>query len=179
MEIYKQFVQNKHKQHISISIIGLYCFCLLTLVFNACDADTNIDEVTIVSGHIVHTSDYCGGPPPPEELLEELATEKPLTNTTFYVRSGTSNDVTAPVITEFTTNDDGAFAILAADGDYVAVTAAKLNAYTDPFWGNTPECQMWLATPDLVFSINGTYTPDTLLMHISCNGCTPPPPIME
>jgi hypothetical protein len=41
---------------------------------------------------ITQTHSYCGGAEPPDELLQELATPRPLSGITFYIKNSETNN---------------------------------------------------------------------------------------
>ncbi len=131
----------KTKFHIFPQKILLRKWCILLLLsagsLSSChtskaSAGHEVPGITYtVNGSVTQTSSYCGGANPPRELLRQLAIPIPYPNKTFYIKAGTVNDLTMPVITSFTTDSIGNFSIHLPAGTYAIVLKeqlAQLNA---------------------------------------------------
>ncbi len=152
---------------------------LLLVLFTNNSCDDLPELITEVSGTIIKTASYCGGAAPTDEILAELATPAPYIGT-LYLKQGTINDPLEPALATITTDENGDFSIVLAEGDYIIVTAEHLGDYTNdyPWWPDVSSeyCQNWLATPYISFTVNDAYTPTTYNIHLACNPCVPPPP---
>ncbi len=78
-----------------------------------------------ISGRVVQTRDYCGGFAPPEELLESLRKEKPYPNKELFVRAGTINKYSQPILQRFVSDAEGDFKISLPPGAYCVVESSK------------------------------------------------------
>ena len=78
-----------------------------------------------VSGKVIQTNEYCGGANPSEEIIEALRKEKPLPDKRLFVRAGTLNKITRPVLQSFTTDAEGNFEISLPPGDYCVIEEGK------------------------------------------------------
>ncbi|MBI5501974.1 MAG: hypothetical protein HY907_17150 [Deltaproteobacteria bacterium] len=76
-------------------------------------------------GRLTTTSSYCGGPQPPQELLDDLATPRPAGGMSLVVSPGGAYDPSQPETTRLTTDGDGRFSFAAAAGTYCIVVIAK------------------------------------------------------
>jgi hypothetical protein len=115
---------------------------------------------------LTKTGSYCGGAAPPQALLDELATPKPLSGVQFYIRKGTANKTTDPVIADGTTLPSGVISLLLEEGEYYLVF---MNKVSDRYYNEIYEkykngdanhaaidkvCfDNWLSTPDLAFTV--------------------------
>ena len=81
----------------------------------------NVPAGADISGRVLQTSSYCGGAAPPPELLQELATPKPLANKTLYIKNGTANS-NSPSL-PFTSDSEGRFTLALSAGAYCIVEA--------------------------------------------------------
>jgi hypothetical protein len=124
------------------------------------------------------TESYCGGAAPPDFLLRELATPKPLSETEIFIRQGTENDVTVPILTSAKTDKDGLVQFTLLPGDYLVVLTDKKDDrtyneilqkysqktdYTDVV---DKQClDRWLATPEIVLHVKER-SPNTFRLNI-------------
>jgi hypothetical protein len=119
-----------------------------------------------VSIFATFTESYCGGAAPPDFLLRELATPKPLSETEIFIRQGTENDVTVPILTSAETDKDGLVQFTLLPGDYLVVLNDKkdnrtyneiLQNYsqkTDYSEAVDKHClDRWLTTPEIVLHV--------------------------
>lgn len=84
---------------------------------------TTINTV-LVNGIITSTESYCGGAPPPSDLLAELNTPKPIVQIELFIRKDV-NDISKPILYTVTTDDKGQFSITLPVGNYVVVDSRK------------------------------------------------------
>jgi hypothetical protein len=86
---------------------------ILAIVLIACSCTTTTSSINInVAGKIYNNSEYNGGPPPPQEILDALAVYHLSANQLFYVRNTTNYAPYTQIITSFTTD---AYAIISKD----------------------------------------------------------------
>lgn len=136
--------------------------CILWVFFAGLAAIVQAQAVH-VKGVFYSTSSYCGGAPPPPDLLYELQRPKPLANAVFYLRRGSENQTEQPILEEIRSNEDGEVDFYLWPGTYVLVEARKKdriylnqvllqtqnNAYQQP--ADKACLEKWLAEPVLVF----------------------------
>lgn len=79
-----------------------------------------------VFGTALQTQSYCGGAAPPQEIIDGLATPKPLANKTLYLKNGSTNSQ-GPYLA-FTTDSQGRFALSLPAGTYCVVEDYKRDA---------------------------------------------------
>lgn len=84
-----------------------------------------------VSGKVVEMKEYCGGANPSEEIRDSLRKEKPYPNKELWIRPGTANGMTNPVL-HFATDAKGNFRIRLPEGDYCIVEEQKKNELETP-----------------------------------------------
>lgn len=77
-----------------------------------------------VAGTLTESFQYCGGAPPPEEMLKELNTPKPLGNYQLFLRLKI-NDILQPIYKSVTTDSLGRFSFKLAPGKYSVVDIKK------------------------------------------------------
>ena len=73
---------------------------------------------SIVKGVVNQTNSYCGGARPPDDLLEELAKPKPLTNYKLYIKKNTPSIIDAIIMDSVITDKNGRFNIRLKKGNY-------------------------------------------------------------
>lgn len=133
-----------------------------------------------VKGKILHTADYCGGAAPSEEIIKNLATEKPLANTQLFLKAGNSDLRDKPILQTLTTDANGNFELSVAAGTYSLVVREKTQDFSKGImakFGNTPECISWQNSPNIVIVVKkSSKKAITYKTHIDCNKCLPPRP---
>jgi hypothetical protein len=106
---------------------GLYMVTLM-LIWMACKPSEDATRSTggkqkqaVLRLQLTSTSTWCGGAEPPPWLLEDLATPKALPSKKVYVRKGDTNDLSAPIIAEGTSNESGSVLLNLQPGTYSLV----------------------------------------------------------
>jgi hypothetical protein len=90
-------------------------------------------SLVLVKGYVTSTEDYCDGARPSEELLEDLAKERPLANKILYVKVGVQNKHSNRLVKKIKTNANGRFEIWLKPGlSYYFVEEWKAKAFTVP-----------------------------------------------
>lgn len=79
-----------------------------------------------VSGKILITNPYCGGPAPTEEMTRLANTPLPFAGCKLYVRADTFNNAAKPVIAEFVADTNGNFSIQLPPGKYCLIQEEQL-----------------------------------------------------
>ncbi len=143
-----------------------------------------------VSGRVVQTSEYCGGAAPTEEMLESLRKEKPFPHKELFIRAGTLNKYSWPIVQKFTSDAEGSFKIALPPGDYCVVDASKKDELKIPATakGNQKEgesrancLQKWYRTCDKILNVGKQNLKGVVIkFHHPCNPpCAPggPPPM--
>jgi hypothetical protein len=112
------------------------------------------------------TSSYCGGARPPEELLQELQSPKPLSFKEIVIRQGRANDVEGEIVFEGASDQEGNLKVLLKPGEYCLMSAEKkdrqyFNSLLKKFAVETESYSVidkiclenWLSEPDLTFTV--------------------------
>ncbi len=89
----------------------LFSIFILFLITSSFTLLKKTNGNVIVKGHITQTFSYCGGARPPEELLQELGTPKPMRNKTIYIKTGTANKSSKPICKKVITDENGDFSV--------------------------------------------------------------------
>jgi|LSPZ01.1.fsa_nt_gi hypothetical protein len=76
---------------------------------------------------ITQTSNYCGGPPPSHEMIQELNTPKAYANQTFYLRPGNKNSLNYKELIKVKTDSTGTIRTKLKSGNYVLLFASQVN----------------------------------------------------
>lgn len=103
----------------------IFLFAFLVSLSSFSPKDSSIIKTVKISGKITMTSSYCGGAAPPQELLNELATPRPVAGMKLYVRKGSSNS-NGPVVAADTTAADGSFSFDLPPGTYCILSEEQL-----------------------------------------------------
>ena len=143
-----------------------------------------------VSGRVVQTSEYCGGAAPTEEMLESLRKEKPFPHKELFIRAGTLNKYSRPIVQKFTSDAEGSFKIALPPGDYCVVDASKKDELKIPATakGNPKEgesraacLQKWYRACDKTLTVGKQNLKGVVIkFHHPCNPpCSTggPPPV--
>ena len=75
-----------------------------------------------ISGKIEMTGGYCGGAPPPKELLERARQKRPLADYKLYIIEGSENTRHATIIDSTVTDSNGIFEFYLPAGEYVLLS---------------------------------------------------------
>jgi hypothetical protein len=73
---------------------------------------------------ITQTNQYCGGAPPPRELLDKIATPRPFEKKVLYIRKNT-NDLRAKILYTVVTDSLGTAVLTLPVGKYTVVDDDK------------------------------------------------------
>jgi hypothetical protein len=151
-------------------VLVLYC-TLAACPSKEMATDNNSDKKPIDRRHTVEikfteTSSYCGGAAPPQELLDQLATPQPISGIEYFIKLGTTNKLSDPVVTTGRADQNGIVHLLLNEGDYYLVFAEKKDDkhYNELFEKykngdsnhepiNKTCLDTWLATPDYAFTV--------------------------
>lgn len=74
---------------------------------------------------LTHSSSYCGGAAPSEELLNELQTPKPFANKKLYLKRGNQNTVESKILREVVADSLGIIKLQLTPGYYFLVDEEK------------------------------------------------------
>jgi len=103
---------------------SIFLHFILILSISSCVAQKSKNKMYIISGKVTETSDYCGGARPPEELIEQLKTPKPLADKVLIIKSGKNNSLTKS-IQKTKTDPYGNFTLVLKAGTYCIVDEEK------------------------------------------------------
>jgi len=142
------------------------------------------NPLVLIEGTITETHSYCGGARPPEDLIKELRTPKPITaQYKLYIRKD-SNDLQKPILYTVLTDTLGKFSIKLPIGKYVFVdankkdkdtyskTLAKYKTENSQTSAIDIECyKQYIATPDFTVEVtkNSSKLAITHNYHRDCN----------
>lgn len=103
---------------------GNLVVCLMLVALAACTAQKNKAKMYIVTGTVTQTAQYCGGANPGQEMLNELEKPRPLADKVLWVRSGTTNNLTKPVL-KTKSDPYGNFTLILKAGKYCLIDEEK------------------------------------------------------
>ncbi len=133
-------------------------------------------------GVVESTSSYCGGAPPPPQLLEQLATPRPEPGYRLLARRGQDNIADAPVFAETVTDDQGRFLLDLEPGWWCFVGEDKRTLSEDQAasWGASHECvDDWFRTCESTLLLEDQPAQGLIIglrRGCSANPCIPAPP---
>jgi hypothetical protein len=145
------------------------------------------DTKVKVNGTVIRYGVYCGGAEPSEEQLAEIQKPQPWSTKKLFVKKGKVNDLSAPVLLEFTTDKEGKFSIDLPPGDYCIVDEYKvkksnytgmLKTYKEPtelYGAVDKKClETYFKTPELVFTVSDGMKDLQVVFHDRCSWLGPP-----
>lgn len=71
-----------------------------------------------VSGIVMQTSSYCGGAAPPDFIIKELETPRPLAGKKLHIIKGDTNIANRPIVLSFISDSAGKFSFRVEPGLY-------------------------------------------------------------
>lgn len=80
-----------------------------------------------VSGKVTKSGSYCGGAFPSEETLQNAQAVIPLNGFMVYVKKGSENKLSSPVLDSASTNSDGDYSFKLPKGEYVLLRKNQLD----------------------------------------------------
>lgn len=114
---------------------------------------------------LTHTSSYCGGAAPSDELINELNTPVPYANKKLYLKKGSVNTLESKMIKEVVSDSLGRIRLSLIPGKYFLVEEEKkdrkyydyvMKTYAEQTKEEGPvdkECfDKWFATPELIIT---------------------------
>jgi len=122
-----------------------------------------------VTLNVTMTSNYCGGAPPPEEMLEKLNTPKKFTNQSFFV--STQKSLMDNLI-EMKTTSAGTLDISLEMGTYYVFLPQKISAKLSGNDKSEAECEKWKNTPNGSFNVSNENSV-SFNIHKTCDDCSP------
>jgi hypothetical protein len=136
---------------------------------------TTAQQKVLVKGYITSTEDYCNGARPSEEMLQDLATEKPIANKIIYLKTSLKNPKCTSGFTKVKTDEHGRFEVLLKSGtEYYFVEEWKAKAFVAP--KNTRELTWDLKclrerynTADFVLKVSNSNNQVHINYHKPCN----------
>lgn len=160
-----------------VKIFSSFLFFCLTIFCNKKEDSKKYE----VKGELKYTSSYCGGARPPDEMLLELQTPKPLHGKKIFIKKGKQNEADLELIDSAVTDINGHFFLLLPSGDYVAVGEEKkdkkycnalLKKHAKATQYNSAidvEClNNWFKTPDFTFTVKNS---NQVVNHVYHKGC--------
>lgn len=102
----------------------------MAFLFYSCSTNKSIPASLInlkkIEGRLTYTLPYCNGVAPSPEEIEILNTPIPYL-TKLYLKQGTSNTETNPIIDSVVTDSSGAYTFEELPGDYVILLPSQVN----------------------------------------------------
>lgn len=80
-----------------------------------------------VSGTITTAGSYCGGAAPTDEMLRKVQAVRPMSGFTIYVKKGTENNVSSPIIDSTNTDGNGNYSLSLEPGSYILLQKNQLD----------------------------------------------------
>jgi len=80
-----------------------------------------------ISGKVTTAGSYCGGVAPTEEMLQRVQARRPMSGFVIYVKKGTENRLTSPIIDSTYTNSNGEYSFELPKGEYVLIQKNQLD----------------------------------------------------
>ncbi len=118
------------------------CLTIFLLLSFIADLSAQISRKKLfsVSGSVTHTSDYCGGVPPSEGLLELMHKPKPLAEAKVFFRSGKTNNEKQRIAAAVTCDEQGRFSVQLPKGSYCVVLEEKAVPFRAPTKSDHMQC---------------------------------------
>ncbi len=144
---------------------------LVVIILSSCTSNTTSDTINI-TGKINNNSEYNGGAPPPQEVLDALAVYNPSANQLFYVRNAANYAPFTQVITSFTTDANGNYSLNLPVGSYAILCKDKYDFEQNQM--ATVDC-FYLQQPDKILNVVNTLKIYNWSYTAKANVCTPHP----
>jgi len=143
-------------------------FVAIVLISASCQKKVSkTDNMVAVTITVTQTSSYCGGAAPPDYVLQELMTPRPLSGHAVFIREGDDNDISKPVIADGVSDAIGQIRLNLRPGNYCLVFGnkkdrgfademiSKFSAPSASYSAVDRAClEAWLLTSELVFEVN-------------------------
>lgn len=116
-------------------------------------------EEIMVTGKVTQTTNYCGGAPPPQEMLQQLHTPKPVSGAVVYIHPGDTHAGVQNKIYKAVTDSMGVWRLKLPPGTYCLVSDEKFNQDKLPTADDgklrlDPYCfEDWRGKCDLTFEV--------------------------
>ncbi len=146
-------------------------YILIALILSSCTSSTSNVNITI-EGKINNNSEYNGGSPPPQEILDALAVYNPSANQLFYVRNAANYAPYSQIITSFTTDANGDYMLNLPIGSYAIISKDKYDFEQNPM--ATADCT-YLQQPDKILNVVSTPQIYNWSYTAKANVCVPHP----
>lgn len=148
-------------------------FFATSILWFSCNSNKNtttaIAEIEKLPGtniKVFQTSTYCGGARPSPEILAELQAVRPFSDQMIYVKAGTRNDLTKPILDSAITNTNGEVRFNLSPGTYSIIRKERIdrgyyNFLTDKYGVETKNyskvdsacLDAWIADVDFVIQV--------------------------
>jgi len=132
-------------------------------ILNAKNVNEKMFQIEIL---VTQTTSYCGGVKPPDELLKEMETPKPLAEKKLYLKKGEKNTFNSKVELEICSDSLGKIRIqippgkyfivneFKKDTDFYKIVLKKYKTGTKDYPAIDKLClKKWYEQPDLFFEI--------------------------
>jgi hypothetical protein len=135
---------------------------IITISFVACFRQISKKPAFILNGQVTITYDYCKGTAPTDEEYASYRTPRICANKKLFIRQGSTNDPTKPILAELISDTYGNFSIQLPKGVYCIVDEKKkdktlfnkiINNHKDNELAK-PCLEDWIKTPDAAFTID-------------------------
>lgn len=129
----------------------------------------------LVTLEITQTDDYCGGAVPPEEILEEMRTPRPMPEQTIYISQVRKNSLIALNVVEGKATAElkpGKYEVRTHSPEDVEAFLLKFRVGED-----MTQCYRdWMGKVVAEFEISKDLSMVKFNVHKTCDPCAPPPP---
>lgn len=152
-------------------MIKIIRIIVIVLIVSSCTTSTSSINMNI-TGKIYNNSEYNGGPPPPQEILDALAVYNLSPNQLFYVRNAANYAPYTQIITSFTTDANGNYSLNLPVGSYAIISKDKYDFEQNPM--ATTDC-IYIQQPDKILNVVSTPQIYNWSYTAKANVCVPHP----
>ena len=157
----------KYKSHLFLVLFAIaLAACSTTKNTATVDGDTSpsLEELVL---NIKFTSNYCGGAPPPDDLIQRLRTPKNLASEDIYI--STQNKLNDDLI-KVKTDANGKLTTSLEVGTYFLYLPNKVNA-TLKKSGDATRCKEWKNKPNGEFTVSKGTSDIEIAIVKTCDSC--------
>lgn len=154
---------------ISFLIVGT-----VAVLIGACSTTKNTASATInnpvdaeVTVSIQYTSNYCGGAPPPDELIKRLRTPKKYADQEIHL---SKEDKLNDDMKKYNTNANGELTTNLDAGTYYLFMPEKISSELTK-GGDSEQCKKWKNTPNGKFTIVAGTSEVAVSITKTCERC--------
>lgn len=140
----------------------------VVLIAASCSSSKKYVEKTIeVNFEVTITSDYCGGVPPNDRILEEIKTPKPYINKDVFI---SKDSILNDSMIQLSIDEKGKVTTSLSLGTYYVFLPSKVNSQLTVQENEVP-CKKWKNKPNGTFDIGSKSEIVTIHVHKTCDPC--------